>query len=958
MATVGGKRREVLEMYRRARPLDVPGAMIEAATARRLAGDPAGACAAARVDLDVDIPRINRDYGRELAERIVDDIYHVAPDLLRWNIPRTLDESGTPIGGGLLRRYSEGGGANLMVRTAWKQEGRLVLWVQCRPDGTEELPDRAPGRYHLPRAYWDARYTGELRALCGGGPDRIPFHDVDGRLIDAVPTRPRTDDPAAMTEWLTFLWDEGRTGEALAAAGITLAKGARGVWSQRPWVAVERLVEDARSVLDEGVFELPLSERPRGPARRIWVECHDEGQVGTDIELTFGDGGLVTARRRDAGLGESRLLTAPEYRHPIDFDLLRFGLAGPDDLHPAVTGALFPARSSGPGLSAGAGPSPAGGAVALLERAFHRDTAGVCALLDEGADPLVRDRSGLTLLHLLPHLDHVLLLPRLLAAGVDVNAVDVQGHTALHAAAARRRELQHAGSIAREPVEDLIGRLVNAGAVDVCHERGAPCPEGAPRPEGAPAGRSAPDALANVDRLKKKASRAKYESMQPLAAALYSTGKDRREVLAECYGAPFPDEFFALADRLPLPGHRPDDLRCHVWRLALPPERGGPEPAVGGSLLDYEDRVVYERDRRLVPVLTLSDPRTEYGGLVLCYRLPDLARGETTVFGIDVLDDDRRVERLGPSLAAVLRDYHTIVIDRLEMLVRLAPDHPDVGALPAHRAALRLAGTLLPDKAPDKAPDEAPDAAPGVTRSEATAPFIAPVPMETLTLLRGRASRDDYRSMARLAWALYSTGRRPREVLAECYGVEFPDEFAVLAEESEYGAVPGERTGLPWGLAVPLEEGGPRLRPSLWTRPAERRIFAWDSDLVPLVALYGDERWDHGEGAWRVAPHGGLIHCYRLSELAAGRSTVIGVPWHREDADGELSADVSGDSLLAVLHEYAAAGHRLAEWEIRQPWNRGAGSIDESEVEGARRSVETIEALQRRVDERARQTEN
>lgn len=767
MATVRGERRKVLEMYRRTRPREVPAEMVEAAAARRLAGDVAGACAAARVDLDIDFAEITRICGRETAELVVNDVHHVAPDLLRWNIPRALNEPGTPIGYGLLRRYSVGRGANLMVDPVRKQPGRLRLWVQTiGPARTGNVPpDRVPGMYHLPRAYWDVRCAGELRGLCGGGPDRIPFLGVDGRLLNTIPAGPRPDDPVAMTEWLTLLWDQGRTGEALAACGITLAGGEQDRWPQRPWIAVERLVTDARRVLDEGVFDPGLSQRPLRPGRTIWVECRDEGQAGTDMELTFGPGDRVTARLRNAGVGESRLLTAPEYRHPIDLDLLRFGLVGPDELHPAVVQALFPERSAGaegrPGRADAEGPpgvplppaAPRGAGRKLLERAFHSDTAGVCALLDAGADPLVRDKSGQTLLHLLPRLDHELLLARLLVAGVDVNAVDVQGHTALHAAAARVHKLRNRISIDPVPVDDLMGRLLNAGGVDVCGERGAPCPA------GAPAGPKARPTAEDVDRLRVAASRDQYRSMAELAWALYSTGKDRREVLAECYGVPFPDELFALADHLPLPGHEREDLRCQVWRLALPADRGGPvPPADGYSSNDYVDSVVLKRDQRLVPVLPLGDRRTEYGGLVLCYRLTDLARGEPTVFGTSVLNGDAPIEQLGPSLPAVLRDYHATVVDRLETLRRLAPEHRDVDTLPAHRAALHLVGTLLPAGAP------------GVARSELAAPFTTPVAKDTLTRLRGRAARDDYRSMARLAWALYAAGASPREVLAECSG--------------------------------------------------------------------------------------------------------------------------------------------------------------------------------------------
>lgn len=147
------------------------------------------------------------------------------------------------------------------------------------------------------------------------------------------------------------------------------------------------------------------------------------------------------------------------------------------------------------------------------------------------------------------------------------------------------------------------------------------------------------------------------------------------------------------------------------------------------------------------------------------------------------------------------------------------------------------------------------------------------------------------------------------------------------------------------------------VRPSSMTWPAERRIFAWDPDLIPLVALYGDQRWDHSEGGWRGVPHGYRIHCYRLSELATGRGAVVGIPWHPHTDDGaELSVAPSGPSLLTVLHEYVSARHGLDEWELRQPSNRGAGSIDREEVEGSGQIVAGIEALQRRLGDHTRPT--
>src|ERR1044072_5498961 len=72
----------------RVREFAVPASMIETATARRLAGDWAGACAAAGFDVDLNLRAVARDHGRELASRVRSDLRALAPDLLRWHMPR------------------------------------------------------------------------------------------------------------------------------------------------------------------------------------------------------------------------------------------------------------------------------------------------------------------------------------------------------------------------------------------------------------------------------------------------------------------------------------------------------------------------------------------------------------------------------------------------------------------------------------------------------------------------------------------------------------------------------------------------------------------------------------------------------------------------------------------------------------------------------------------------------
>src|ERR1044071_3497428 len=109
-----------LLFWARVREFAVPPSMIESATARRGAGDWAGACAAARVDVDLDLRAVAGAGGAELSARIRADLRHLAPDLLRWHMPRIAPD-------GLLRpgltvslaRYgpADGGGVHLVART-------------------------------------------------------------------------------------------------------------------------------------------------------------------------------------------------------------------------------------------------------------------------------------------------------------------------------------------------------------------------------------------------------------------------------------------------------------------------------------------------------------------------------------------------------------------------------------------------------------------------------------------------------------------------------------------------------------------------------------------------------------------------------------------------------------------------------------------------------------------------
>ncbi len=184
-----------LSFWPRVREFAVPPSMIETATARRLVRDWAGACAAAGFDVDIDMRSVARRHGSELASRIRADLRSLAPDLLRWHMPRIAPD-------GLLRpgltialaRYEAGircgsaGFLYLVVRTApaWADAGQrisLALW-----DGSTagQHPHPRPNRrfrLDLHRHLWDARRVGELRMRSGAESGSPP---LDPELRTAV----------------------------------------------------------------------------------------------------------------------------------------------------------------------------------------------------------------------------------------------------------------------------------------------------------------------------------------------------------------------------------------------------------------------------------------------------------------------------------------------------------------------------------------------------------------------------------------------------------------------------------------------------------------------------------------------------------------------------------------------------------------------------------------------------
>jgi hypothetical protein len=183
-----------LLFWTRVRQFAVPPSMIESATARRAVGDWSGACAAARIDVDLNLRAVGRTHGRQFAAQVRADLRHLAPDLLRWHFPRIGPD-------GLLRpgltvslaRYpmTAGDPVHLVARTppAWADAGQrisLALWEPSRPRaGAGGHPHPRPDRrfrLDLHRHLWDARRTGELWERSGAGSD--PPVDQDGCAVN------------------------------------------------------------------------------------------------------------------------------------------------------------------------------------------------------------------------------------------------------------------------------------------------------------------------------------------------------------------------------------------------------------------------------------------------------------------------------------------------------------------------------------------------------------------------------------------------------------------------------------------------------------------------------------------------------------------------------------------------------------------------------------------------------
>ncbi|MEV0122145.1 hypothetical protein AB0I16_11475 [Streptomyces sp. NPDC050703] len=333
-----------LLMWQRVRGYAVPQSMIETATARRAAGDWAGACAAAHVDVDLDLRAVRNRHGTAFLTRLRADLRRLTPDLLRWHMPRIAPDGRLRPGLTLsLIRYGSYADTplHLVIRTppAWADAGQrmsLALW-----DGA--VAATAGRRYASPHPH--------------------PHPDRRFRL-----------------DLHRHLWDAGRSGELGVRSGASGTNPPEGGWALSRWAPEAELL-------------LRAEGRPRGA---FTVRLGARGRRVT-LELVAPDAGHAPTARPPAEVLPPQEVAAlpvlPEAaaRTLPDLELVRAGLVTSGCLHPLVAAALpaFAGAPSATGRTAGSGDPHRVQCRGEIHRIALRD--GVLTAVDHDPDQLRRE---------------------------------------------------------------------------------------------------------------------------------------------------------------------------------------------------------------------------------------------------------------------------------------------------------------------------------------------------------------------------------------------------------------------------------------------------------------------------------------------------------------------------------------------------------------------------------------
>ncbi|MEU7866337.1 hypothetical protein [Dactylosporangium sp. NPDC049140] len=437
-----------LDHWRLARRYAVPGWMIAECTAARERADWRAACAAARVTVAFGEP------GPEAAELLAG----FAPDLLRWHLPRSRGGSAT-LAAGLRYVLAPDGpvGADTVVLEIrspdWSTGSqRLTLHAGRAGDLAEGLV------VPLPPHFWDARRAGELRAepeIHGLGAVEAwnaAGWTVDEAVIDSwgLPGMEmlRPADPRfAAREVRRLAAQFGRESWALRTVQFQRASGWRD-WHLRLEVAGDRLrvTRDTTGARAPGAEPCLHPELLRGPVdaelvRHGRIDAAQLHPLVRDALFPGAADGLARPLLPGGFAGEERV----RVRCGRDWHWIALRAGHLELLHPhtdderrreatmrALGGAVGGCIEAERIWHGGAGNMPRRlreYRAELWRRMEHGGGRVVLALLDAGLDPHLRDARGRTLLHRIHQFEHPELLPRLLAAGLDVNARSRRGYT-------------------------------------------------------------------------------------------------------------------------------------------------------------------------------------------------------------------------------------------------------------------------------------------------------------------------------------------------------------------------------------------------------------------------------------------------------------------------------------------------------------------------------------------------
>jgi hypothetical protein len=416
----------------------VPGWMIAEATEARERGDWRAACEAARVTVTFDDE-----------EPVAGLLAGFAPDLLRWHLPRAMGGTAALI---TAMRYVLAPDGPITPETmllgvrspAWTSGSQRLTLHAVRAGDMGEGPV-----YPIAPHLWDARRAGELRAVArdtaGDGPDTWDdtgwlIENVDRRVLNGMdpraairelrrlttqfgrrPWRLRAD--PYPTRWPRHLLLES-AGDRHRISRAPAPRSGTGPLRAEPCLhpALLRAPVDAdlvrhglvdagdlhplvRDALFPGTPPRPVpSMLPEGftDGERVRVRCgavwHRVGLRGGHLELLDHS---ADERRREHAMRA--------FGGPVS-GCFQVEIAWHDRDLPLPKRLRAQRRD-------------------LWRRMEHGGSRVVHALLDAGLDPHLRDSQGRTLLHRIHQFEHETLLPRLLDAGLDVNALTRRGHT-------------------------------------------------------------------------------------------------------------------------------------------------------------------------------------------------------------------------------------------------------------------------------------------------------------------------------------------------------------------------------------------------------------------------------------------------------------------------------------------------------------------------------------------------